>query len=274
MKSYKQYISETSVDEGFRDFFKKKPKIDIKGWKAKIHQGKHPDVPDISSKGNILFAINPKTGEEEHIASGNLSDKDIKKLVKMYGLEEGVILEGRRDLTLKFPSINQAIGFISKVKHPVIHTSYPVKKDKSVVKVKWSGTHERTVRDAAGKFNGSPWYVKESSILEGRRDLEKGWTLKNKIVISTNDYDYYHIMQIVKEPRKFGLDKKKILKIIRDSYPDAPDAWIEDHYWGLGDGIVDNDKYIEDYLMKKGYCRFVIDKTHGCLLYTSPSPRD
>ena len=106
---------------------------------------------------------------------------------------------------------------------------------------------------------------KESSILEGRRDLEKGWTLKNKIVISTNKYDYYHIMQIIREPRKFGLDKKKILKILRDSYSDAPDAWIEDHYESLGDGIVDNDKYIETHLMIQGYCRFVVDKTHGSI---------
>ncbi len=78
------------VDEGviksFKDFLKKKDSVDVTGWKAKIHKGKHPDVPDVSSKGNILFAVNPKTGEEEHIASGNLSKQDINKFVKMYGL--------------------------------------------------------------------------------------------------------------------------------------------------------------------------------------------
>ena len=54
MKSYKQYISETSVDEGFRDFFKKKPKIDIKGWKAKIHQGKHSSDTDIYDVNGVF----------------------------------------------------------------------------------------------------------------------------------------------------------------------------------------------------------------------------
>jgi len=106
-------------------------------------------------------------------------------------------------------------------------------------------------------------------ISEGRRDLEKGWTLKNKIVISTNDYDYYHIKQIIKEPRKFGLDKRKILKILADSAESMsvpnPEAYVEDQYESLADGIVDNDVYIEEYIMKKGYCRFVIDKTHGSI---------
>jgi len=106
-------------------------------------------------------------------------------------------------------------------------------------------------------------------ITEGRRDLVKGWTFKNKIATSTNDYDYYHIQHVIREPRKFGLDKKKILKIIEDSAEnmDVPniEAYVEDQYEALGNGIVDNDVYIEEYLKKKGYCMFVVDKTHGSI---------
>jgi len=104
-------------------------------------------------------------------------------------------------------------------------------------------------------------------ITEGRQDLVKGWTYKSKIATSTNKYDYYHIQHVIKEPRKFGLDKKKILKILEDSANsmDVPDieAYVEDQYESLGNGIVDNDVYIEEYLKKKGYCMFVVDKTHG-----------
>ena len=104
-------------------------------------------------------------------------------------------------------------------------------------------------------------------ISEGRQDLTKGWTSKNKIATSTNDYDYYHIQHVIKEPRKFGLDKKKILKIIEDSAKNMSvpniEAYVEDQYESLGNGIVDNDVYIEEYLKKKGYCMFVVDKTHG-----------
>jgi len=102
---------------------------------------------------------------------------------------------------------------------------------------------------------------------EGRQDLTKGWTFKNKIATSTNDYSYYHIQHVIKEPRKFGLDKKKILKIIEDSAKNMSvpniEAYVEDQYESLGNGIVDNDVYIEEYLKKKGYCMFVVDKTHG-----------
>ena len=88
-------IIKESVDEdlksmvkGVRDIFKDtRKKIDVTGWKTRVHKGKHPDVKDISKDGNILFAINPKTGEEEHIASGNLSSADIKKFKRMYGLK-------------------------------------------------------------------------------------------------------------------------------------------------------------------------------------------
>jgi len=106
-------------------------------------------------------------------------------------------------------------------------------------------------------------------LTEGRRDLVKGWTFKNKIATSTNDYDYYHIQHIIREPRKFGLDKKKILKIIEDSAENMSvpniEAYVEDQYEALGNGIVDNDVYIEEYLKKKGYCMFVVDKTHGSI---------
>jgi hypothetical protein len=104
-------------------------------------------------------------------------------------------------------------------------------------------------------------------ILERRQDLVKGWTFKNKIATSTTDYNYYHIQHIIKEPKKFGLDKKKILKIIEDSAKNMSvpniEAYVEDQYESLGNGIVDNDVYIEEYLKKKGYCMFVVDKTHG-----------
>ena len=104
-------------------------------------------------------------------------------------------------------------------------------------------------------------------ITEGRQDLVKGWTYKSKIATSTNKYDYYHIQHVIKEPRKFGLDKKKILKILEDSAESMnapyPEEYVEDQYESLENGRVDNDVYIEEYLKKKGYCMFVVDKTHG-----------
>jgi len=92
-----EHLSEMELlDEDFKSMVKNvknifkdtRKKIDIRGWKAKVHKGKHPDVPEMSSTATILFAINPKTGEEEHIASGNLSDADIKKFMKMYKLRK------------------------------------------------------------------------------------------------------------------------------------------------------------------------------------------
>ena len=77
-----------SMVKGVRDIFKDtRKKIDVTGWKTRVHKGKHPDVKDISKDGNILFAINPKTGEEIHIASGKLNSADIKKFKRMYGLK-------------------------------------------------------------------------------------------------------------------------------------------------------------------------------------------
>lgn len=95
----------------------------------------------------------------------------------------------------------------------------------------------------------------------------KGWTLKNKIVTSTTDYDYYHIQHVIKKSSKFGLTEKKILKILEDWYEDmsAPDPAEEAEKIldEMRSGDVDNSPPIEEYLMKKGYCRFVIDKSHG-----------
>ena len=103
---------------------------------------------------------------------------------------------------------------------------------------------------------------------EGRVDLVKGWTLKGKIVSVTSDYGNYHIMQVTNKPSKFGLNEKKLLKILEDWYEDmsAPDHEREARIMlrKLKDGReIDNSPPIEEYLHKKGYCMFVIDKTHG-----------
>jgi hypothetical protein len=105
-------------------------------------------------------------------------------------------------------------------------------------------------------------------IKEARQSLVKGWTLKNKIVSVTSDYGNYHIMQVTNKPSKFGLNDKKLLKILEDWYEDmsAPnherEAGIMLRKLQSG-GEVDNSPPIEEYLFKKGYCRFVIDNTHG-----------
>ena len=92
MKSFRQYIESHHhhmVDEGIFELFKDTRKtIDISGWKVKIHHGKHPDVPDVNKDATILFAIDPKTKEEHHIASGKLSKQDIAKFMRMYGLKK------------------------------------------------------------------------------------------------------------------------------------------------------------------------------------------
>jgi hypothetical protein len=102
-------------------------------------------------------------------------------------------------------------------------------------------------------------------ISEARQKFVKGWTLKSKIHASTTNYDEYHILQVVKRPSKFGLTEKKILKIISDAYPDAPEEWWQEHLEELESGKADNSVYIEDYLKKKGYCMFVLDPTHGSI---------
>ena len=105
-------------------------------------------------------------------------------------------------------------------------------------------------------------------IKEARKSLVKGWTLKNKIVSVTSDYGNYHIMQVTNKPSKFGLDDKKLLKILEDWYSDSftrnPKREAGIMLRKLKDGgEIDNSPTIEEYLHKKGYCSFVIDKTHG-----------
>jgi hypothetical protein len=77
------------IDEGVLDFFRDtRKRIDVRGWKAKVHRGKHPDVPQANQNATILFAINPKTGEEEFVAFGKLSGAEITKLIKIHGLRK------------------------------------------------------------------------------------------------------------------------------------------------------------------------------------------
>jgi hypothetical protein len=106
-------------------------------------------------------------------------------------------------------------------------------------------------------------------ITEARTTFVKGWTLKGKIVSVTTDYNNYHIKQVANKPSKFGSNEKKILKILEDSYEDmsAPDPKkeAEKSLAALRRGVEDNNVYIEDYLKKKGYCMFVVDKTHGSI---------
>ena len=100
-------------------------------------------------------------------------------------------------------------------------------------------------------------------ISEKKQTFVKGWTLKSKIHTSTTDFNNYHIKHVVNRPSKFGLNEKKILKIISDAHPDAPTEWAKEHLKELQDGVADNDVYIEEYLKKKGYCMFMLDPTHG-----------
>ena len=85
------YSPEELLDEGVldkvKDFFKDtRKKIDVKGWKAKLLKGPHKDYPEIRQGGDILVAIDPKSGKEHHIASGKLDKKDIRKIVSSYGI--------------------------------------------------------------------------------------------------------------------------------------------------------------------------------------------
>jgi hypothetical protein len=104
--------------------------------------------------------------------------------------------------------------------------------------------------------------IKPSGVKTGK-GFVKGWTFKNKIVTVTSDFDNYHIKQVIKQPRKFGLTKKKIVDIFAKEYRDAPEDYPEGLYDMIWDGKVDNDVYLEEYLMKKGYCMFVLDQKHG-----------
>ena len=103
---------------------------------------------------------------------------------------------------------------------------------------------------------------------ESRSMYVKGWTKKNKIISSTGEFNMYHIKQVVLFPRKFGLTEQKLLTILEDWFDDMsapdPEAEAKKQLSELeSGGVVDNSPPIEEYLFKKGYCRFVIDKTHG-----------
>ncbi len=104
-------------------------------------------------------------------------------------------------------------------------------------------------------------------IAESRSMFVKGWTQKNKIISSSGEFNMYHIKQVVLLPRKFGLNEKKLLKILEDWYDDMsapnPEEEAKKILDEMHSGVVDNNPPIEEYLFKKGYCRFVIDKTHG-----------
>jgi len=106
-------------------------------------------------------------------------------------------------------------------------------------------------------------------ITEASTGFVKGWVHKSGKIVDTTDFNNYHIMQVVNKPSKFGLTEKKILKILEDSYEDmsAPDPKkeAEASLAMIRRGVEDNNVYIEEYLQKKGWCMFVIDKTHGSI---------
>jgi hypothetical protein len=102
-------------------------------------------------------------------------------------------------------------------------------------------------------------------ITEKRQTYVKGWTLKNKINTSTTDFRNWHIKQVANNLSKFGLNKRSLLKIINDAWPDAPETFPKEHIEELENGLADNNVYIEEVLQKKGYCMFVLDPTHGSI---------
>lgn len=102
-------------------------------------------------------------------------------------------------------------------------------------------------------------------LTEASKGFIKGWVHKSGTITDTTIYGKYHIMQVATNLRKFGLNKNKMLKIISDAYPDSNEGWPEDLLDDLQTGRVDNDPYIEEYLQEKGWCMFVIDKTHGSI---------
>jgi len=106
-------------------------------------------------------------------------------------------------------------------------------------------------------------------IAEARTIYVKGWIKSGKFVTKTTHFTHYHILQVVSDPSKFGLNKNKILKLLEAEAKsmDAPDpkAYAKEEYDKLYSGTRDNDEYIEKYLAKKGYCKFVIDRTHASI---------
>jgi len=102
-------------------------------------------------------------------------------------------------------------------------------------------------------------------LAEKKQTYVKGWTLKNKINMSTTNFQNYHIKQVANNLSKFGLNKRSLLKIINDAWPDAPETFPKEHIEELQNGLADNNVYIEEVLQKKGYCMFVLDPTHGSI---------
>jgi len=102
-------------------------------------------------------------------------------------------------------------------------------------------------------------------IEEKKQTYVKGWTLKNKIHTSTTNFQNWHIKQVANNLSKFGLNKRSLLKIINDAWPDAPETFPNEHIEELENGLADNNVYIEEVLQKKGYCMFVLDPTHGSI---------
>ena len=102
-------------------------------------------------------------------------------------------------------------------------------------------------------------------IEEKKQTYVKGWTLKNKIHTSTTNFQNWHIKQVANNLSKFGLNKRSLLKIIHDAWPDVPETFPDEHIEELENGLADNNVYIEEALQKKGYCMFVLDPTHGSI---------
>jgi len=102
-------------------------------------------------------------------------------------------------------------------------------------------------------------------IEEKKQTYVKGWTLKNKIHTSTTNFKNWHIKQVANNLSKFGLNKRSLLKIINNAWPDAPETFPNEHIEELENGLADNNVYIEEVLQKKGYCMFVLDPTHGSI---------
>jgi hypothetical protein len=102
-------------------------------------------------------------------------------------------------------------------------------------------------------------------ITEKKQTYVKGWTYKSKIHTSTTDFQNWHIKQVANNLRNFGLNKRSLLKIINNAWPDAPETFPNEHIEELENGLADNNVYIEEALQKKGYCMFVLDPTHGSI---------
>jgi len=275
MKSLNDHMDEGKI----KDFFRKdnRPKINISGWTAKIRP---------AARGLEMVAIDPKTGEEVFMMSGSIGDRDkMNKLAKEHGLklEESYLKEySHIDSLHEFDTLNK-IYPDSYLRNKVLmdlvkkHTD-PIKFLLDVMtamskgKLRLAKIGVASTREVAALWNDYnnakiTEEIVENVLQEARALFVKGWTKKNKIVTKTDDFDNYHIIQVITNSSKFGLNEKKILKILEDWYEDmsAPDP-EEEAQKILGEmhsGVVDNSPPIEEYLFKKGYCRFTIDKTHG-----------